>query len=135
MKNEILDDIFEDKIYQSLKKGEKVIWDGKPHFSSTTWGKSIFSLLLRFVIVGFILFGLLGGITFLLLLFLSLIFQKDILKYISKFKNRYLITNQRIIFQLWKVNDLLTQDWKQGYLFYDSIPFSEINNIIYCRGK
>jgi hypothetical protein len=130
MKDEILDDIFEDNIYRSLEKHEKVIWDGKPQFSSSTWGRSITSLILRFSVVGLILFWLFGGITFLFLLFLILIFQKDLIKYISKYKNRYLITDQRIIFQLWDIKEVLTLNWKRDYLHNYSIPFSEINNII-----
>lgn len=130
MKNEILDDIFEDNIYRFLEKNEKVIWDGKPQFRSSTWGRSITSLILRFSIVGFLLFWMFGGITFLFLLFLILIFQKDLIKYISKYKNRYLITDQRIIFQLWNIKEILTLNWKRDYLRNYSIPFSEINNLI-----
>ncbi len=48
MKNNILDDIFHDKLRDNLEEGEVVVWDGKPRFtkySSLISTGSIFFLL------------------------------------------------------------------------------------------
>ena len=98
MKNEILDDIFNDKLRDQLEEGEVIFWDGKPRFSNYS----------RFVASFFIIFSF--GI-----IFCTSIIDKDYwwtlftglgLTYslfnifLQQRRTRYLITNQRIIFQL-----------------------------------
>ena len=138
MKNEILDDIFKDKIYWSLEKGEKIIWEGKPYFNGAVWSKSFLSLVLRLGVVSFLFIWFFGGLTLLFLIFMLLVFHLDIIKFIKKQKTRYLITDRKIVFQLWEptfdktVSILKT--WKSihnvTYSQYQSISFYEIKNII-----
>ena len=99
MKNDILDDIFNDDLRSQLSPTEKVVWEGRP--TLTTFIKWNFTL---------------GGII-LILFFMNVYFRNmDFSAIIYPIfagaialwglfqgrKIRYLITDQRIIFQLWK---------------------------------
>ncbi len=99
MKNDILDDIFSDDLRNQLEPNEKVIWDGRPTITFYTKLSIILggiAIILFFLNVYFrdmdfsaIIYPLFGGGMALWGLFQSR-------------KIRYLITDQRIIFQLWK---------------------------------
>lgn len=98
MKNNILDDIFHDKLRDNLKEGEIVVWDGAPRFNNYS----------RLVVVGFI-FLYLGIHLFhsiqekeywMVALMTSAIILSLIQIFFRQSRTRYLITNQRVIFQL-----------------------------------
>ncbi|MFK7774082.1 MAG: PH domain-containing protein [Saprospiraceae bacterium] len=101
MKNEILDDIFNDNLRDQLVKGEIIVWEGKPHFSN--YSRLVAFFFIFFSLVFFFYTSIIDkdywwtlftglGITYSLF---------DI--FLQQRKTRYLITNQRIIFQLPKM--------------------------------
>ena len=147
MKNEILDDIKHDELRGLLKKGERVIWEGLPsnkinwkiHFFGNTVGeiiKNIVLFILMIFLIGFFL-------TLLIFIFLDISIETrfiiGIILFISllsvyyrghqKRRTKYIISNERILFQLWKKEKVLFENWRLGHREYFSIPFSEINNI------
>ncbi|MFK7774085.1 MAG: hypothetical protein AB8F94_18175 [Saprospiraceae bacterium] len=119
MKNEILDDIFDSKLRNQLKPDEKVIWEGTPHFKfdwnfkSGSWNQNLFLYLI--ILSGFfiILFQIIAIvitfptpliiITFLLFLSIPafLLYKNNRRK-----KTKYLLSDQRILFQLWNYRGL-----------------------------
>ena len=123
MKNQILDDIFNDKLRDQLEEGEVVIWEGKPRFNNYN----------RLIAIGFIF--LVFGINLIeaisknkhwmiaihSLILILLIIQ---LFFIQK-KTRYLITNFRIIFQLPKGRR--TQ--------FHSLPLHHLEKVVVNKGK
>ena len=147
MKNEILDDIKHDELRSLLKRGERVIWEGQPstkinwkiHSFGNTWEVVINNLVSWFLVILF------GGIflSILILIFwdssmgtklilagASLITLLSIYyRGYQKRRTKYIISNERILFQLWKKEEVLFENWKLGHREYFSIPFSEINNI------
>ncbi len=117
MKNEILDDIFNDQLRSQLEPNEKVVWDGSPTITTYTKLSIIIggiAIILCFLNVYFrkmdfspIIYPLFGGGVALWGLFQS----KRI---------RYLITDKRIIFQL----------WKKGKKHFHTIYLDEIKKIL-----
>jgi len=98
MKNEILDDIFNDKLRDQLEENEVVIWEGKPRFNNYN----------RFITAGFMFFfigvNLINSTTqnqhwLTAIIVVALIFSVIQLFFRQK-KTRYLVTNSRVIFQL-----------------------------------
>lgn len=132
MKDQILDEIIVTGFHKHLKRNEKIIWEGNPQraidFSLSRNDARVNALLNR--IGGLFLFGVLlyffskifQSLTtyFFILIFLIVGIIPNVFRWIKKKKTKYLISDQRILFQLW--------DWK-GTKFYD-IPFSEITNFI-----
>lgn len=99
MKNEILDDIFNDDLRSQIQPNEKVVWEGRP------------------TITTFLKWNVILGIIIIILFFMNVYFREmDFSAIIYPLfagaialwglfqgkKTRYLITDQRIIFQLWK---------------------------------
>ena len=132
MKNEILDAPFEDTLDFSLEKGEKILWEGSPtlpteHNLSRNDAKvsSWIGRMARYLISGllFLIASIFfGGIIMKIFLAVGIVvaFLPDILRGMQRKKTKYIISNRRIIFQLWKL----------GTLKYYSIPFTEIKNAI-----
>lgn len=116
MNSEILDDIFGDDFLELVKADEKVIWEGHPHLSQAD--KIILGL--KWTIFALILFYFYkNGSDFFIMFYGSILFFGEIYRMFHREKNRYLITDQRILFQLYR---------KRKKRFY-SIPFSEIKDI------
>lgn len=118
MKNQILDDNFNDELRNRLGEDEKVIWEWKPPISR----RVILSIVASLIQVPFIiLYFKHDGITPAIILTFLVIIVSYFYQYrqtIASVKNkRYLITNQRIIFQ--------TNQNKQ--LTYYAIPFEDIS--------
>ncbi|MFK8009002.1 MAG: hypothetical protein AB8H03_21750 [Saprospiraceae bacterium] len=117
MKNEILDNNFNSKLRNQLEVGEKVIWEGSPY-------KNRYTFLLILLPLTFILEiamenstkGLLFLLVSAIISFLWALKNGEIEKFFARKYNKYLITNQRIIFQ--------TRKNKQ--LNFQSIPFEDI---------
>jgi len=118
MKNEILDDIFNDKLRNQLEKGEVVIWEGKPQFNNYN----------RLTIGGFF-FAFMGINLFksvleaqhrmtwiIVIILIGLLIQI----FLRQKKTRYLITNSRIIFQL---------PTEMGRINIQSLPLNQLEKI------
>ena len=118
MNNNILDDIFHDKLRDDIKEGEVVVWDGKPRFSNYS----------RLVAAGFLFLfigiHLLSSIRekehWLTALLLSAIILSLAQLFLRQRKTRYLITNQRIIFQLPKMRSTEIH----------SLPLNQLDEVI-----
>lgn len=116
MDTEILDDIFKDDFLEQLKPDEKVIWDGHPHLSQTDQ----IILGLKWTIFALIIFYFFKNGWDVWVLFYSVVlFFGEMYRMYHREKNRYAITDQRILFQLYR---------KRKKTFH-SIPFSEISKI------
>lgn len=98
MKNQILDDIFNDKLRDQLEEGEVVIWEGKPQFNNYN----------RFIAAGFMFLfigcHLFNSITqkqhwLTAIIVIALVFSVIQLLFRQR-KTRYIVTNSRVIFQL-----------------------------------
>ena len=99
MKNEILDDIFKDELRYLLESNEKVIWDGRPSITpSTKWSTFFGVLIVIFLAAKFIIDGV-GISSFIYPIILAFM---TVVNLIQSRKVRYIITDQRIIFQLWR---------------------------------
>lgn len=99
MKNEILDDIFTDELRNQLEPSEKVIWDGKPSITPyTKWS----NILIAIIMILSILNIYLKGWDFSAILTPIVIYLMTFWRLYTSRKIRYLITDQRIIFQLWE---------------------------------
>jgi hypothetical protein len=148
MKNEILDEIIHDELRGLLKRGERVIWEGQPS-NKINWKIHSFGTTLEIVInnvISWFLVILFGGIFLNILIFIfwdSSIETKFVLvvsffvfllsmyyRDHQKRRTKYIISNERILFQLWKKEEVLFENWILGHREYHSIPFSEINNIV-----
>ncbi|MEM6966631.1 MAG: hypothetical protein AAF573_17835 [Bacteroidota bacterium] len=116
MKNQILDDIFNDDFRNMVAPDEKIIWEGQPRLSQTYRFMMIASWLALLVVFAYMIikgldwFGLIYSVVFL---------TAQAIRIIQNKKVRYLITDRRILFQLWE---------KRKKVFR-SIPFSEIRGI------
>ena len=140
MKNEILDDNIVDELHKQLNKGEKIIWEGTPQKSLdfslsrgdaavSAWIQRISNLL----ILGLFLFPFLISVSYFfekeiqlksfLAIFTIIAFIPEILKILQRKKTKYIVSNQRIIFKL----------WKNGMSDVFSIPFSEMNGVVVTR--
>lgn len=140
MKYEILDENIVDELHNQLNKGERIIWEGKPQRSFdfslsrgdaavNAWIQRITNLLM----IGLFLFPFLISIYLALELeiqpkvfisiFIVIAFIPEILKILQRKKTKYIISNQRIIFKLWK---------NGGSNIY-SIPFSEMKGVVVAR--
>lgn len=117
MKNEILDNNFNSELRNQLDVGEKVIWEGKPYKHRYTF---LLILLPLFFVVEAFMEDTTKGLLFLLATTLFSIFwaikNGELEKFLARKYHKYLITNQRIIFQ--------TRKNKQ--LQFQSIPFEDI---------
>ena len=103
MKNQILDDIFHDKLLNNLEEGEIVFWDGSPRFNGYSMSIAIGFL---FVISGASFYNAIQTKELWMIIssFVLFLFMAYHLFSTQK-RTRYLITNLRIIFQLpsfWK---------------------------------
>lgn len=135
MKNQILDENIVDALHKELNKGEKVIWEGHPQRSvdfSISRGDALISswltrLLLTFLLgyTFYLMFLFTFGIPFLPFVFLFIIiaFAPEVYRIVQRKKTKYIISNQRVIFNL----------WTQGVTKIHSIPFSEINGVVVNR--
>lgn len=99
MKNEILDDIFTDNLRNQLEPNEKVIWDGRPTITPfTKW-----SYILGTIIIILFIFNIyIKGWDFSALVYPVVASLISLWRLFQSRKVRYLITDQRIIFQLWE---------------------------------
>lgn len=135
MKNEILDDNIVDALRDQLNKGEKIIWEGSPQKSvdfNLSRGDAvihawIFRVMLIFGTSSFI-FGIIHLIFDIPLSYFAIIcaispILPHVYQIIQRKKTKYMISNQRIIFNL----------WNQGITRIHSIYFSEINGVIVER--
>lgn len=148
MNHEILDEIIHDELRGLLKRGERVIWEGQPS-NKINWKIHSFGTTLEIVInnvISWFLVILFGGIFLNILIFIfwdSSIETKFVLvvsffvfllsmyyRGHQKRRTKYIISNERILFQLWKKEEVLFENWILGHREYHSIPFSEINNIV-----
>jgi len=147
MKNEILDDIIHNELQTLLKRGERIIWEGQPS-NKINWKFHSFGNTWEIVINNFISYfwTILFGVFF-LSIFISIFLDSSIeTKFIfggaflvallsiyyrgyQRRRTKYIISNDRILFQVWKKEEALFENWKFGHREYHSIPFSEINNI------
>jgi hypothetical protein len=101
MKNEILDDIFNDNLRDQLVKGEIIVWEGKPRFSNYSRLVASFFIISPF---GFLFYTSIIHKDYWLTLFFGLGITYSLFDiFLQKRKTRYLVTNQRIIFQLPKM--------------------------------
>lgn len=147
MKNEILDDIIHDELRSLLKRGERVIWEGQPS-NKINWKIHSFGNTLEIVINNVIswFFVILFGGILLSILFLIFWGSSGKTKFMlasgvliallsiyyrgyQKRRTKYIISNERILFQLWKQEKVLFGNWILGRREFHSIPFSEINNM------
>ncbi len=157
MKNEILDDTTYDDLHNLLEDREKVIWEGSPstgfNIPITFWtpGSSVKTkildalILLIFLFLVFVLGSLIIELLtnwdfknmisipdfFSFLFVISLIIGVHFFSNHKQRKTKYIISNKRILFQLWKTEKILGQNFSLGHAEYYSIPFSEINNFYF----
>lgn len=118
MKNKILDDTFHDQLRDQLSPGEIIVWEGQPKFNSysrliAVWF-TIFCVNSLIVLIGIHEKEYWWATIFFCLILLSIY---EII--INQKKTRYLITNQRIHFQLPK--------WMG--VQYHSIPLNHLEEI------
>ncbi len=120
MKNEILDDIFKDKLRDQLVEGEIIIWEGKPYN-----GNFVFVFLCLFLLYALYNFFLMKHgsiIPLIMVVSCYLIYSLENGKFIKfhfKKQDLYFITNQRIVFQI-KHNHQIQ---------FQSIPFEDITYV------
>jgi len=100
MKDQILDDIFKkDKLLELLDEDENLLWEGRPLFETKSYFK-ILTAMPIIICVGQLITTVkenhFWATTFWICVFIGTI----IMIILKKNKTRYLITNQRIIFQL-----------------------------------
>lgn len=99
MKNQILDDIFHNKLPVELKEDEVIQWDGKPYVSQ--WSKFKTILFVGFTpLIYLLIFIEDPEDKWFYLIFAPLLIFAFFSVFRKQKKTRYLITNQRIIFQL-----------------------------------
>lgn len=99
MKNEILDDIFSDDLRNQLEPNEKVVWDGRPTITSfTKWSNILGAIILTLFIYNIYI----KGWDFSAIVYPIIISFITLWRLFQSRKVRYLITDQRIIFQLWE---------------------------------
>jgi hypothetical protein len=117
MKNQILDNNFNSELRSQLEVGEKVIWEGSPYKNRYTFLVLLFPLIF---VVQILISDPGKGLLFLLansiFFFLWSLKNGELEKFLARKYHKYLITNQRIIFQ--------TRKNKQ--LQFQSIPFEDI---------
>jgi len=121
MKNEILDDIFNDNLRNQLEPNEKVIWDGKPIITPfTKWSIILggLAIILFFMNVYF------RDMKFSAIIYPLSAAGMAVWGLFQSKKIRYLITDQRIIFQL----------WKRGKKQFHTIRLDEIKKISITDG-
>jgi len=120
MKNEILDDNFNDDLRNQLEVDENVIWEWSPPMSKIIIIMIIGNLLqITIIFYHFKSINLFSAI-FVFILFCIVIYCYNNYKQVMASKNRrYLITNQRVIFQT---------NHKDELNFY-SIPFQDISYV------
>lgn len=99
MQNEILDDIFNDELRNQLEPNEKVVWDGKPSLTLFTKWSNVLGAI---IITLFILNIYIKSWNFSAIVYPIIISLITFWRLYQSRKIRYLITDQRIIFQLWK---------------------------------
>lgn len=97
MNERILDDAFNpnDTLLQILETDEKVIWEGRPDFHWLYW----FMTTGLTIICPLIFFLMIQQMQTFIILIVSVSFILAFYEYIQEQQKRYLITNQRIIFQ------------------------------------
>ncbi|MFK8010182.1 MAG: PH domain-containing protein [Saprospiraceae bacterium] len=118
MKNEILDDIFKDKLRDQLVEGEIIVWDGKPRFSNYSRLVAFFFIIFFF---GIYLYSTIVDKKYWLTLFIVLGITYSLFNiFLKQKKTRYLITNQRIIFQLPKMRKVEIQ----------SLPLNQLEEVV-----
>lgn len=101
MNENILDEIFSDDFRGMLQEGETVLWEGKPQEG----GEQTFNRVLRWGLLllsiqQFYLQNITIAVFLLVVAFLGMI--KERFEFQKRKNTRYLITNQRVLFQLWK---------------------------------
>ncbi|MFK7774084.1 MAG: hypothetical protein AB8F94_18170 [Saprospiraceae bacterium] len=115
MKNEILDDIFNDSLRDQLEEGEVVIWEGKPQFNNYSRMRTIGYWLLCF---GLLFSNSIRKERYWLLVFTIVgVIYTGYHLFLNQKKTRYLITKLRIIFQLPKTE-------------IQSLPFNQLDEVI-----
>lgn len=140
MKYEILDEHIIDELHKQLNKGERIIWEGKPQrssdFSLSRGDAAASALIIRisnllvlgvallpFLLFAFLIFDFEIQFYLFLIIFVILTFIPEILKILQRKKTKYIISNQRIIFKL----------WKNGGSKIHSILFSEMKGVVVAR--
>lgn len=120
MKNSILDDIFHDNLRDNLEEGEVVTWDGKPQFNNYS---RLVAAGFIFIFIGVHFFNSIRDENYWMTAFTAI---GMIISFVQLFfrqkKTRYLITNQRIIFQLPKMT-------MRGVEVH-SLPFEQLDEVI-----
>ena len=113
MKDLILDEFSQTEIRKKLEPNEIVIWEGRPY--RNIWGGIFFLVgVMLYVLWGYSTMGAIAAIM------MGLYWGKNPLKQLWASRNtRYLITKERIIFQLYK-------NRKKHFL---SISFDEIKSV------
>lgn len=135
MKDLILDDLIVNQINKEIQRGEKIIWEGQPQksldFSLSRNDAMVSSWIERLLIIG--IFGIFGFFSLIIglsvgiymksyiMLAILVSFIPEVLRILQRKRTRYLITNQRIFFQLWR--NFKTE--------FHSIQFDEIKNVVY----
>jgi len=134
MKNQILDEFTDSPLHRRLEKGEKIIWEGAPlkasSFSLTQMDNNLISyvavlgsLALTF---GYILLFSIGeGISTVRLIIYFSIYVVIVVQFLPSQnqalkKTQYLVSNHRILFQLWIENSEQIEE----------IQFTEIRDVI-----
>lgn len=117
MKNEILDDLFNDDLLAQLQPAERVIWDGAPAITPFMKWSNILGVIILILFAANIYFK---GWGVNLIMYPAMASLFTLWRLYQSRKVRYLITNQRIIFQLWKNSSLKVH----------SIPLDAIKKVL-----
>ena len=124
MNKNILDDIFHDKLRDNLEEGEVVVWDGKPRFNNYSRLIATGSI---FLFSGTHLFFSINDQDYWFAAFwLALIIFSIVELFYRQRKTRYLITNQRIIFQLPKMRNVQVHSLPLNHL--DKVLIKDLGN-------
>ena len=116
MQIEILDDIFDDDFRNLVQQDEKIIWEGHPFLSSGDRIILGLKLVIFLLIIGYFIKGKMDPF---MIIFSFSMMLGEVYRMYHREKNRYMLTDQRILFQLWR-------NHKKS--FYE-IPLSEIKDI------
>lgn len=125
MKNEILDDLFNDNLLAQLQPSERVIWDGAPAITPFMKWSNILGVIILILFGANIYFN--GwGVSYIIYPALASVFT--LWRLYQSRKVRYLVTNQRIIFQLWQNNSLKVHSLQLDKIKKISITDEDQNN-------
>ena len=118
MKNQILDELTQHSLPDFLKKGETILWEGQPKFKTKFFSVLLGDRKALTLIASFL--GLIFLIYFCLIFLIPILLGILLSNFIKRKKTVYFITNQQIIFQL----------WRRGKKQFHQIPFSAIQDLV-----